>query len=113
MVERVTVEEGRRLLAKSQGTQPESLILNQCRDYLRALGWLVVRHQQGLGSFRGLSDLTAIKDGRVVWIECKTAKGKLSVHQEAFRDAILAAGGEYAVVRCVEDAAKIVRGIEC
>jgi hypothetical protein len=43
----------------------EGEILRAVRDYLRVEGWLVIRNQQGLGSYKGLPDLTAIRGGEV------------------------------------------------
>lgn len=110
MTERKTAAEGRELLAKTAGRQPESLVLEQVREYLRLTGWYVIRVQQGLGAHRGLSDLICVKDGRTVFVECKTATGKLSEHQQAFREAIKAGGGEYCVARSIADAAGMARG---
>ena len=109
MPERVSPAEARRLLAKASGQQPESVVLRQVRDYLRALGWFVIRHQQGLGSHRGLSDLTAIRGGRTIWLEAKTATGRQSEYQRAFQEAVEAHGGEYRVVRGIEDVADLAR----
>jgi len=81
----------------------EADILRAARDYLRATGWYVVRIQQGLGCHKGIADLYAIRNGVQVWIETKTAHGRLSEHQERFRDEIEVHGGRYMVVRGVED----------
>lgn len=78
-------------------------IQNQIRDLLGFRGWYVIRHHQSLGSLKGLSDLTAIKDGWTVYIEVKTLTGKLSEDQEKFRDNVIACGGTYVVARRVED----------
>jgi Holliday junction resolvase len=83
--------------------QGESIILNQVRDYLRLSGWFVIRFQQGLGSHRGLSDLLAVKGGRHVFIEVKVPAGKQSEYQIKFESEILQHGGEYVLVRCLED----------
>ena len=90
-------------LAKASGRQPESVVLDQVRAYLRLTGWLVFRHQQGLGSYRGFPDLTALKDGVTVYVECKTATGKLSTHQVNFRRDCEYHGGRYVVARGIED----------
>ena len=90
----------------------ESDIQATIRDYLRLTGWFVVRHQQGLGSHKGLSDLQAVKGGRVLWIEVKTPRGRLSQHQKRFREEILAAGGEYVVARSLEDVWEAIGGRE-
>ena len=103
MTRSMTSEEARRLVAKSRGRQPESAVVTQARDWLRFKGYDVTRHQQGLGSRRGFPDLTALRDGVTTYIECKTATGRLSAHQEAFRETCEAHGGRYLVVRCIED----------
>jgi len=81
----------------------ETDIQRQIRDYLRAAGWYVIRNQQNMGSHAGLSDLTAIRRGRVLWIEVKTQKGTQSDAQIEFQQAIEAHGGEYVLARCLED----------
>lgn len=91
MAELITAAEWRR-------SSKESEILATCRELLRLRGYFVIRHQQGLGAHRGLSDLTAIKGGVTLWIEVKTPRGQLSEHQRKFRDQLLAAGGIYLVI---------------
>ena len=81
----------------------EAMIQKQIRDYLQLTGWFVVKIHQSLGSYKGIADLYAIKDGRSIWIEVKTTKGVLSKHQERFWDDIQLHGGEYFVARSVED----------
>lgn len=81
----------------------EADIQDAIRDYLRYTGWFVIRHQQGLGCHRGLADLSATKGGRTLWIEVKTARGRLSEWQERFRADIEAHGGVYIVARSPED----------
>ena len=76
---------------------------NAIRDYLRWHGWYVIRHQQSLGSLKGLTDLTAIKEGWTVYIEVKTMTGRLSEDQEDFRDNVIAHGGTYVIARRLED----------
>ena len=90
-------------------TELESGIQNAIRDYLRWQGWYVVKIHQSLGSFKGIADLYALKDSRSLWLEIKTPRGKQSEHQAAFGCAILAHGGEYAVVRSVEDMERYLR----
>ena len=92
-----------RARASSSGQDLESVVLQQVRDYLRLRGWYVIRIQQSLGSHRGLSDLICVKEGRTVFLECKTATGRLSPDQQGFQEAIRASGGEYVVARCLED----------
>lgn len=82
---------------------PESQIQRDIKEFLQWQGWYVYKNHQSLGSHRGLFDLTAIKNGRVVWIEVKTEKGKLSEQQERFKADIEARGGECCVARGIDD----------
>jgi hypothetical protein len=43
-------------------------------------------------------------EGRVLFLELKSLKGRLSPAQEAFRDAVLAQGFGWALVRSLDDA---------
>lgn len=86
-----------------QKQNPETVIQNQIRDLLRMDGWFVIRHQQGMGCHKGLSDLTAIKEGRTIYIEVKTKYGKQSDWQIKFQHDIESHGGTYILARCIED----------
>ena len=81
----------------------ETDIRRQIQDYLRIRGWFVFYNLQGLGSYRGISDLTAVRAGRVLFIELKTARGRQSDYQKQFQADLEAAGGEYVLCRGVED----------
>lgn len=83
--------------------QPESVILNQVRDLLRLDGWDVTRHQQGIGSRRGFPDLTALKDGKTLYIEIKTLTGRQSIYQVEFEKICKEHGGTYILARSIED----------
>ncbi len=87
----------------------ESDIRRQVRDYLRVKGWFVFHVLQGLGCYLGVTDLIAVKDGRVLFIELKTARGRQSQHQKKFQADLEAAGGEYILCRGVDELQK--RGI--
>lgn len=69
----------------------------------------MIRNQQGLGSHKGMADLTACKQGMVVFIEVKTPKGYLSEYQKKFQRDIASQGCIYEVARSVEDAEHIDR----
>lgn len=88
----------------------ESDVLTQVRDYLRAKGFYVIRMHQSLGSKKGVSDLIAIKDGRVLFIECKSqhAKSKQSGEQLIFQQQIEKHGGIYVLARSYEDVERAV-----
>uniref|UniRef100_A0A6H1ZXY7 Putative VRR-NUC domain-containing protein n=1 Tax=viral metagenome TaxID=1070528 RepID=A0A6H1ZXY7_9ZZZZ len=63
---------------------------------------------QGLGAKRGIPDIIAIKNNRVLFLEIKRPGGKLSEYQKQFQLDINGQGGEYYVVRCLEDLIKII-----
>lgn len=82
----------------------ESVILNATRQYLRIKGFRVIRHQQGMGCEAGIPDLSAIRNGRTIYLECKSPKwrGKLSKDQEKFKAEIEAHGGLFLVIDSVD-----------
>jgi len=81
----------------------ESDIQRQIKEYLQLNGWFVVKIHQSLGSYKGIADLYALKDGRHVWIEVKMPKGRLSEHQKQFRQDVINHGGIYLVARSIDD----------
>ena len=87
----------------------EADIRRQVRDYLRIRGWFVFHILQGLGCYPGVTDLIAVRDGRIVFIELKTKTGKQSDYQKQFQSDLEAAGGEYILCRGIDDL--IERGI--
>ncbi|WP_461367302.1 VRR-NUC domain-containing protein [Candidatus Darwinibacter acetoxidans] len=90
----------------------ESDIQRAIRDYLRLMGWFVWHNLQSLGSYRGLADLTAVKDGTVLFIEVKTSRGRLTQHQERFKDHLTRAGGHYVVARSIDDVEEAIKQLE-
>ncbi|TWH48524.1 VRR-NUC domain-containing protein [Sporomusa sp. KB1] len=104
---RLSEREFAQLAADKKSAKPkapkETDTQNAIREYLCWHGWYVIRHQQSLGSLKGLTDLTALKEGWTVYIEVKTLTGRLSEDQEKFRDNVVAHGGTYVVARSVED----------
>lgn len=87
--------------------QPESVVVSAVRDYLRRRGWMVIRNVAGIGTYPGLADLQALREGRHAFIECKTSLGRLSSAQEAFRDEVEAHGGVFIVARCIADVERL------
>lgn len=84
-------------------TLKESEIQAQIRDYLRWTGWFVVKIHQSLGSYRGIADLYALRDGQHVWIEVKRPDGRQSEYQKRFQRDIEKHGGTYILARGIED----------
>jgi len=77
----------------------EKQIRNQIQSYLRWGGWFVYYNLAGLGSYPGLSDLVAVRDGQVVHIEIKNQSGTQSDKQRKFQHDLEVAGGKYILAR--------------
>ena len=58
----------------------------------------------GMGVHAGFADLMLLHDGRVLFLEVKAPKGRLRPDQEVFRDAVLAQGFGWALIRTLDDA---------
>ncbi len=84
-------------------TLKESEIRAQVKEYLQWQGWFVFYHLQGLGSYPGLPDLQAVKDGRTIYIEFKRPCGRQSSKQKKFQQDLETAGGVYILARKIED----------
>jgi len=90
----------------------ENDIKKQVKDWLMYHGWFVFYLLQGLGSFRGVPDLIAIKDGHVLFIECKREKNRLSRDQEKFKDQIEKHGGIYITAHGIGEVLETVYNLE-
>ena len=91
-------------------TTPETLVKSAVRAHLRGQGFFVFPLTAGMGSWPGISDLCAVRAGAVLWVECKSATGRLSPAQEKFRADIERAGGTYVIARSVSDLAGLTGG---
>ncbi len=80
----------------------ETDVRKAIKDYLEMCGWFVYHNMAGLGSYPGLSDLVAVKGGRVVHVEVKKPGGRQSERQAAFQRKLEAAGGEYVLAYSVD-----------
>ena len=89
-------------------TQKETYIRRSITDALRLAGWAVFYIFQGLGSYKGISDLIAMKDGRTVYIEVKTETGRQSEHQKQFERICIEHGCRYILARSVNDVAELL-----
>ena len=81
----------------------ETDIKKSIKDYLKLSGWFCFSIMQGLGSYRGISDIIAIKDSYVIFIEVKTETGKQSEYQKQFEKDITENGGHYILARSYKD----------
>lgn len=69
---------------KSKST-PETTEKSAIKDYLNIIGAFHYPNTAGLGSYRGIPDITAIYKGQVYQIEVKAGKNKQSPAQEEFQ----------------------------
>jgi hypothetical protein len=86
---------------------PRTAIIHHCANEVTGPGSRGAKRQAilvGMGVHAGFADLMILCDGRVVFLELKSPKGRLRPEQEAFRDAVLAQGFGWALVRCLDDA---------
>ena len=83
----------------------EKDITREIRHVLKLYGVFHWKVFQSLGSQPGVSDIIAVekKTGRIVAIEVKTSKGKMSPAQENFLKLIEANGGIAIVARSAMD----------
>jgi hypothetical protein len=86
---------------------PRSAIIHHCANEVTEAGPRGAKRQAilvGMGVHAGFADLMILCDGRVLFLELKAQKGRLRPTQEAFRDAVLAQGFGWALVRSLDDA---------
>ncbi|MCE8514895.1 MULTISPECIES: VRR-NUC domain-containing protein [Ruegeria] len=86
---------------------PRSAIIHHCASEVTEAGPRGARRQAilvGMGVHAGFADLMVLCEGRVLFLELKSVKGRLSLTQVAFRDAVLAQGFGWALVRSLDDA---------
>ncbi len=86
---------------------PKGAIIHHCANEVTEAGPRGAKRQAilvGMGVHSGFADLVILCDGRVLFLELKSLKGRLSPAQEAFRDAVLAQGFGWALVRSLDDA---------
>ena len=70
-------------------------------DALRVQGWFAYHTFDSRRSEPGFPDVVAVHPARkqILWVELKTAKGKLSAAQEAWGKALRDTGADYRVWR--------------
>lgn len=86
---------------------PKGAIIHHCANEVTEPGLRGAKRQAilvGMGVHPGFADLIVLCAGRVLFLELKSLKGKLSPVQEAFRDAALVQGHGWALVRSLDDA---------
>ena len=86
----------------------ENDVKRQVKQYLSLKGYFHFHILQGLGAYKGIPDIIAIKNNRVLFLEIKRLGGKQSDYQKQFQADIEGQGGEYYIVKCLEDLIKII-----
>ena len=88
--------------------QQETYIRRAITEALRRSCWDVTYHLQGVGCRKGFPDLTAMKDGKTIYIEVKTETGKQSDYQKEFQKVCESHGCRYILARSVDDVAEFL-----
>lgn len=86
---------------------PRTAILHHCANEVTDAGPRGAKRQAilvGMGVHAGFADLLILCEGRVLFLELKSPKGRLRPNQETFRDAVIAQGFGWALVRSLDDA---------
>ena len=81
---------------------PKGAIIHHCPNEITEPGPRGAKRQAilvGMGVHPGFADLLVLCAGRVLFLELKSIKGRLSPAQEAFRDTVTAQGFSWALVR--------------
>ena len=86
----------------------ENDVKRQVKDYLSIKRYYHFPILQGLGAKRGIPDIIAIKNNRVLFLECKRPGGKQSEYQKQFQADIEGHDGEYYTVKSLDDLLKII-----
>lgn len=67
---------------------PENLVKQGVRRYARMKGWYPESNPQGAYCRSGRPDMQLLKRGRMVYVECKSAKGRLGPAQKKYIEAV-------------------------
>lgn len=78
--------------------QPEAVWQKQVEQLAAERGWICWHDRDSRRNDAGFPDLLLMRE-RVVWIECKSAGGRLREAQAAFMAALAAAGQEVYLMR--------------
>ena len=86
-----------------RGATPETRLKRACTSLMKRFGIFSYPATQGLGSYPGIPDRIAHHGGKVVYLEFKAGKNRLSEKQVAFKERCRVDDIEYHVVRDVSD----------
>lgn len=97
------ISELKRRYPKRKGDTPETRLKKACTRLMKQLGIFSYPVTQGLGCYPGLPDRVVHHKGRVIYLEFKAGRGRLSPHQKAFQWECEVEGIGYHVIRSVDD----------
>lgn len=80
-----------------------SALVRGCLDYLAARGAWTFKVMGGLGQKPGIPDLLACLNGRLIGVECKTGRARMSAAQHVEADGLAGAGDLFVECRQIED----------
>ena len=80
-----------------------SALVRLCIDYLQVQGAWVYKVHGGLGSRPGVPDLLCCLRGRLIGLECKTGRARLSAAQLVEADDLRRAGALALEIRRIDD----------
>ncbi len=80
------------------------------KQYLDLKGIFSYHVLQGLGAYKGLPDRVMHWESRAVYLEIKKPRGKLSPHQEGFREQCLCDDIDYVIIRSLDDLIDYLEG---
>jgi len=89
----------------------ESDIKKQIKEYLKWNGWFCFHILAGMGMYKGIPDLIAIKNGILLFIEVKQAKGRQSLYQKKFQENIELYGGDHIKYILVHNIDELIQNI--
>lgn len=82
---------------------PENQVKRVCNDWLSLMGFFHFPIMQALGSYAGIPDRIAMKDGHVLFIEYKGPNGHMSEAQIKFEADTEKAGCNYVLAKDYKD----------
>jgi len=88
---------------------PETRLKKAIKQYLKAIGVFHFHVLQGLGAYKGVSDILGFYKKRFLAIEVKSPNGRLSEHQKRFLAQVENNGGITIVAYSVED---VINGLK-
>jgi hypothetical protein len=97
----------RAVVAALRVALPRAAIVHHCANEVTEPGPRGAKRQAilvGMGVHPGFADLMVLAEGRVLFLELKSPKGRLRPAQEAFREAVTAQGFGWALVRSLDEA---------